>query len=380
MGQNVCKLVLLDLSAAFDTVDHEILLCRLRNQFGINGIALDWYKSYLSDRFQQVSINGTLSKPQMLKYGVPQGSILGPQKFSKYTVPLGKIIRRHQLGYHFYADDTQLYIIFEATNQAESIKRIECCVTEIRDWMKANYLKFNDDKTELVLLGTPQQLAKLQSTTVHIGDSNIQPSDSARNIGAIFDRHLTMDKHINVVCRVANFHLRNIRNIRSLLTTDACKTLVHSLVTSRLDYANSLLAGISKNQLRKLQQVQNNAARLIAQLRKFDHVSPTLKQLHWLPIEQRIQFKVLLITYKALNGMTPAYVREMLNYYEPPRLLRSSKKLLLDEPKGNLKTYGDRAYSVIAPKWWNKLPINIRLCDSVDTFKQQLKTHLMKTC
>ena len=375
--QKVCMLVLLDLSAAFDTVDHEILLSRLENRFGITGTALAWYKSYLSGRSQQVSVNGVLSEPQTLMYGVPQGSILGPQKFVKYTVPLGEIIRKHGLAYHFYADDTQLYIIFDVKNTAESIKKVELCVAEIRDWMKANYLKFNDGKTELIILGTVHQLAKLDPTCVHIGDSNIVPTESARNIGVMFDRHMSMEKQVNAMCQVANYHIRNIRNVRGLLTTDACKKLVHALVTSRLDFGNSLLGGIAKYLVKKIQRVQNSAARLVAEINKFDHLTSVLKDLHWLPVEKRINFKILLITYKALNGLAPTYLRDLLQFHNPPRSLRSGGQLRLKVPATKLKTYGDRAFSVLAPKLWNKLPLEIRLSESVDIFKSKLKTHFL---
>jgi hypothetical protein len=375
-GKQVGILVLLDLSAAFDTVDHEVLLARLYSRFGISGTALQWYRSYLSDRYQQVCVHGVSSKPVLLTCGVPQGSVLGPQEFVKYSAPLSKIIQKYGLSYHFYADDTQIYVFFDLSDAETTTEKIEQCIAEIREWMKANFLKFNDDKTEVVSIGSKKQLQKLDPITLQIGDSTVQPTDSARNIGAFFDKHMKMEKQIIETCRVANFHIRNIRKIRNLLTPDTCKKLVQAFVTSRLDYANSLLIGLPDCQLKKLQRVQNNAARLIALAGRYDHVTPILKELHWLPISQRIVYKVLLITYKAVMGHAPIYIEELLERHESTRTLRSTGKLLLKVPRTKLKTYGDRAFSHAAPSLWNTLPLSIRSSESTDIFKTRQKTHL----
>ena len=152
-------LVMLDLSAAFDTIDHSTLLKRMEHEFGINGAALEWFNSYLSARFQSVSINDQYSSPAELKYGVPQGSVLGPKLFTMYTKPLGQISKAHKLDYHFYADDSQNYIAFRPSDNAaalEVVTRVEACVCAMRQWMESNMLKVNDDKTEVVLF-TPSR-------------------------------------------------------------------------------------------------------------------------------------------------------------------------------------------------------------------------------
>ena len=156
-------------------------------------------------------------------------------------------------------------------------------------------------------------------------------------------------------------------------------TIIHAFVTSKLDYCNSLLSGITDELLAKLQKIQNTAARIVTKTRKFEHITPVLKKLHWLPMRQRIQFKILLVTYKALNDKAPSYIRDLLHPYEPTRSLRSSCKNLLSVPVTRLKTFGDRAFEKVAPKLWNGLPESIRLCKSVDSFKKQLKSHLMNT-
>ena len=180
------------------------------------------------------------------------------------------------------------------------------------------------------------------------------------------------------VCKSALFHLRNIAKIRMYLTFESTKTLVHAYVTCRLDNCNSLLLGSPDYIIQKLQRVQNCAARLVAGQPRAAHIRPVLKELHWLPVEQRITFKVLLLTFKALNNLAPPYLSQLIVPYNPTRNLRSAGKHLLEVPNVRLKSYGDRAFSVAAPKQWNDIPLDIKLSGSVDVFKSRLKTYLFR--
>ena len=167
---------------------------------------------------------------------------------------------------------------------------------------------------------------------ITVGVDTIAPSDKARNIGVTFDTHLTLSYHVNDVVKKAFYHLRNIAKIRKYISAETTEILIHCFVTSKLDFCNALLYGLPKYQINKLQNVQNAAARIIARLRKYDHISQTLKDLHWLPVEQRIVFKINLITHKVLNGKAPHYLQELLNRYEPLRRLRSSSDNIGDSP------------------------------------------------
>ena len=181
------------------------------------------------------------------------------------------------------------------------------------------------------------------------------------------------------VCKSAWYHLFSIGKIRNYITPEQAKSVVHAYVTSKLDLNNALLAGAPLVITAKLQRIQNAAAKLIVRSKKRDHVTPILHKLHWLPIHQRVIFKLLLMTFKALNGIGPAYLRDLLIFYRPTRALRSaSDSLLLVVPKSRLKTYGDRSFSVMAPALWNELPFNIRSCQTVRAFKSSLKTLLFK--
>ena len=185
-----------------------------------------------------------------------------------------------------------------------------------------------------------------------------------------------MKKQVVAVCQAAYGRLRAINNIRKTLTEEATKILVHAFVTSRLDNANSLLSGIPASALTKLQRIQNAAARTVLRIRKRDHITPALKVLHWLPVKQRIQFKVLTLTWKALHNEAPQYITDLLIPLSHTRTLRSSKHLLLCVPRTNLKTCGDRSFSVVAPRAWNGLPLEMRQLENRDMFKLELKTFL----
>ncbi len=377
--QQLTALVLLDLSAAFDTVDHQILLGRLSDRVGVKGHALKWLTSYLTGRRQQVLISGVKSEPVSLTCGVPQGSVLGPVLFTIYTLPLGDIIRSHDLKYHLYADDTQLYLSFQSRDVDQSLSRIESCISDIQSWMVRNRLKLNGDKTELLFIGTPQQQAKLCHPSISIGESAIQPSESARNLGVIFDQSMTLKAHISSVSKTAYHQLYNISVARKWLNRKAAATAIQAFVTSRLDFSNSLYYGLPNCDIIRLQRIQDAAARTLTGTKKGKRaVEKIRKDIHWLPVRQRIEYKVLLIAFKAMQGIAPPYVADLLHPYKPSCGLRSGTSTLLRERKTSLVTGGDRSFVKAAPLLWNQLPESLCAAESASSFKGQLKTHLFK--
>ena len=375
-------LVLLDLSAAFDTIDHSILLSRMESVLGVKGSALQWFKSYLLGRKQRIKINDDFSENQEILWSVPQGSVLGAILFLIYIIPLAQLIRSYGLNNHGYADDTQLCLSFKKTSDNAIVKReilnLEKCLCDISVWMSQNKLKLNNDKTEIILFGSKKHLAELNIKSLSVAGTDVSvASEPVRNLGAMFDSQLIMAPHVKSVVKKSSFHLRNIGKARRVLTEDATKTVMQSLVMSRLDYCNALLIGIQQDLIAKLQRLQNSAARIVSRTRKYEHITPVLIKLHWLPIKFRIQFKVLLLVYKALNGLAPKYIKELLVPYKPRRHLRSEAKGLLDEPRTRLK-FGDRAFSISAPRLWNALPQHLKDSTSCQAFKKCLKTHLFR--
>lgn len=380
--QHVTLLVLLDLSAAFDTVHHDILIARLKNDLGIEGDALSWLISYLSDRSQRISINGGTSRKFPIVYGVPQGSCLGPLLFTVYTRKLFQVVKKHLPKIHCYADDTQLYLSFcpsSSVNAEVAVESMNDCIADIRNWMISDKLMLNDDKTEFVLIGTRQQLAKVDIDSISVGSYDVSPGSVVRNLGSWFDSKLTMSTHISKVCASSFYHLHNIKRIRKYLSVEATQTLVHALITSRVDYCNSLLFGLPDCQLNKLQRVLNVSARLIYKLPRFCHITPILCDLHWLPIRYRINFKIILLTFKAIHGLAPKYISDLVVIKSSTYNLRSADSLFLSVPHINTKkTLGDRAFTIAAPKLWNSLPVELRQINSIFAFKRQLKSYLFQ--
>ena len=214
--------------------------------------------------------------------------------------------------------------------------------------MSLNKLKLNSEKTELLVIGSQNLSASQFTSFTAIDGSVIQPSQFVRNIGVIFDNKLNMERQVAAICKSAFFHIRNISRIRKFLSVNCTKAFVHAFVPCRLDNCNSLLYGLPKYLVHRLQLAQNCAARLILCGRKFDRITPLLKELHWLPVEQRIIFKILMLTFKALNNLCPSYISDLLETYKPTRTLRSSGRKLLVVPRSRLKSYGDRAFSAAA--------------------------------
>ncbi len=318
-------LILLDLSSAFNTVDHGILISHLKN-VGVSDVALDWFISYLSNRSFSVMLADSSSSAPLV-CGVPQGSILGPLLFTIYLLPLGKIIQKYDVNFHCYADDTQLYVPLKPG--CSDVSNILSCLDDIKKWMFNNSLQLNDSKSE-VLIVIPAGLSinnlNLPSSSLGVLASNIHKE--ARNLSVTFDSGVSFDAQVTKVLQSCFSQLRQLTKLKSILSRSDLDKVIHAFITSRLDYYNALYSGISKRNIQRLQLIQNAAARFLTGTKRSDHITPILAALHWLPVSFRIDFKILLLVFKALNGQAPAYIGDMLNPYEPGRSLRSSSRAL----------------------------------------------------
>ena len=226
--------------------------------------------------------------------------------------------------------------------------------------MAHNWLKLNNSKTEFIIFCHPKDSLSIPNISLTLGNCSVKRAKSVGSLGAHPDAFMNMEKQVSAVCKSAWFYIYQIGKIRSYITEDQASTVIHAHVTSRLDCNNSLLMGLQKKQIRRIQLVQNAGARLIKGLRKRDHITPALYGLHWLPIEERMTFKTLMLEYKALHNQGPEYLRELLTLYSQSRDLRSASDCRLIVPKGHYKDTKKRAFNICGPTLWNNLPKSIR--------------------
>ncbi|KAJ8366782.1 hypothetical protein AAFF_G00342360 [Aldrovandia affinis] len=258
--------------------------------------------------------------------------------------------------------------------------RISACLADISAWMSTHHLKLNLGKTELLFF--PAKGSPTIDASITVEGSIVSPSQSARSLGVTLDNQLCFSSHIAAVTQTCRFSLHNIRRIQPFLTQEASQILVQGLVISRLDYFNSLLAGLTACAIKPLQLVQNAAARLVFKKPKFTHVTPLLSSLHWLPIAARIRFKSLVLAFQAARGTAPPYLQSLITPYNPPRPLRSASSGKLTAPSlwaPGSRSSRSRLFFVLVPRWWNDLPQSVRTCGITSNLPQEAQNPPLQT-
>ena len=370
MDSNLAIIILLiDLSAAFDTVDIDLLLDILQYELGIRGVALNWFRSFLTGRNQRVLIENSVSDALNVDFGVPQGSVLGPVLFNIYIQSLFQVIEDCGFCTSGYADDNNAYQSFSLNFQFGVIShKLPVLMSKISDWMNRHFLKINPDKTEIILF-LPDSLSKTPTINGAFFDENcIRFSDKVKNLGFTLDKFLTMEPQINSIISYCYKLISDVGRNRHLLSDSDTELLMHAIVSSRIDYCNVLFYGINKSFINKLQKVQNAAARLIVKCKKRCSVREFLVNLHWLRVEERIIFKLLSIVFKSFHRIAPEAILELVSVNSVDACLLNV--VYLDS------SYGRRSFSYAAPRYWNALPLEIRSANNISSFKKLTKTFL----
>ena len=366
--------LLLDLSAAFDTVDHQKLLNILQKDIGISGVALEWFKSFLINRTQKVKVGESYSTTATLSYGVAQGSILGPRLFNIYIRSLYEYIKPTGFEIEGFADDHQLIKPFLVAMQTKALgDDIRKCLEHISQWMKEHFLCLNETKTKILVVAPPGVKERILVGGVILDNCCIRFVDSAKNLGVMLDSILSFETQINKVVKSSFNTIRNLSRIKMYLSQQQLQILVSSLIFSLLDYCNSLYYGLPANSIMKMQRVQNCAARLVMKNRVSfrSSLDGVFNKLHWLKVKFRIIYKIILVVHNCIHGKAPNEVAALLHYGDSERTMNFQETRVLRS------TYGDRAFSHAAPKMWNRLPPDIRKVKETLTFKKSLKSFLM---
>lgn len=284
-----------------------------------------------------------------------------------------------ECNFHAFADDNSIWNEIDPSSLSDILARIselEQTLEMVKQWMFENKLCLNESKTECIVFGKTHLVQQADIQRINIGTAEIRPSKSVRNLGVTLDSEMSFHEHISKLSSCCYYQLNRAWRIRRYLTIDAAATLMIATVISRLDYCNSILVNTTKKEIKKMQKIQNAAARYVTCCDRRTPMTPILKQLHWLPVEYRIRHKLLTIVHKCVYGQAPEYLKDLIEVYTPARQLRSADAKLLTVPRINLPSIGSRAFSVAGPTEWNALPKTIRETTNLKTFKKTLKTHL----
>ncbi|CAB3993932.1 Hypothetical predicted protein [Paramuricea clavata] len=374
--KKLSALVLLDLSKAFDSINHQRLLHKLSN-VGASKSTVNWFRSYLTDRFQSTRINSTLSDPLPITYGVPQGAILSPLLFCIYLNDLPCASYNGDL--ESYVDDTKTLLSFPLTEADTGIKNLEEDLHKIASWCRENNLLVNPDKTKFMIIGTRQLMNELDvNISISFMGKILEPVDFAKDLGLLMDSHLSYDKHISNLVSSCLYKLCQINRVKNNFDKGTLTMIITSLVISKLLYCSTVWSNTTCTNIKKLQSIQNFACKIITGSKKYDHVSPLLQNLEWLTVDKLLYFRDAVMTFKCMNNLAPKYLCDMFEKRSciHNRSTRNCNSIQIPLFK---TAAGQRSFAFRGASIWNNLDTELKKCTSLKTFKSQLKEHLLST-
>ena len=366
---NVNAVVFLDLKKAFDTVDHEIRLTKM-NYYGVQGVALDWFNSDLTNRTQRCLVNGSLSKTCSLKCGVPQGKILGPLLFLIYINDMPNCLSSCKP--RMYADDTHITYAGADLNSIQS--NLNHDLSNLNQWLTSNKLTLNATKTEFMLIGSRQRLSTLPDTLeLSINNESINRVSSVKLLGVFIDENLTWQTHIDKLSENIASGIGAIKRIRPFVPPGTLLYIYSALIQPHFDYCNLVWGNCGKTLSDRLQKLQNRAARLLKSSSYDADAKGLIRQLGWKDLCAQRQIQKALMVYRSLNGLVPECLSSKFLKRNGTRysLRESENKLVVPLPRTN---YLKNSFSYSGAALWNSLPCNLRMIKSLNQFKKQIST------
>jgi len=362
----------IDLRKAFDTVDLDIVLQKLK-MYGVatGTVEYHWFHSYLTNRSQKVTIEGVLSEPLETKVGVPQGSILGPLLFVLYLNDLPGTVSNSEVN--MYADDTE--VDYSSPSVTDIEENINDDLQSLTTFFANNKLSLNTKKCEVILCGTRQRV-KDQNLTIRVGDEDLPCVADATYLGAVIDKNLTWANHIDKVISKVSSRIGVLRKMKNIVPHDTLKHLYNALVLPHFDYADLIYGMGYKTDLDRLQKVQTRAARLLTGSGPRTPREGMFASLHWLSLTNRRSYNKAVLVYKCLNGLAPDYLCDMFRYETYVYQTRSSNLGLLHEPKAK-SVFFENSFQVSGACLWNDIPKDIRDSSTLTSFKHALYKHYL---
>ena len=371
----VSLLCLLDLSKCFDVIDHSKLLSKL----SLHGIDTSWFSAYLRNHTQSVSLTDSLggvktSLPLPNSIGVFQGSSLGPLLYCVFANDLSLFAEDAVVVQ--YADDTQILVSGKKSEIQNVVSRMERALSSLDNWFRANGLKVNAAKTQLMLLGSPQNLRTVNDIKVKFRDQDLVPISEAKNLGLTFDRSLCWDRHVSTVTQRCFGVLTGLSHLRGHLPTAVLSALINALVFSQVRYCISVYGNGRKDNFRRIQKIINYAARVLFGRRKYDHVSDLLERLGWLSAEGMGTYHTVCLTHKVRRSGEPEQLAAGLSTVAEARTVERATRQdnLLSVPRSRTEM-GRRRFACRGPTLYNALPRDIEGLP-VPLFCRRVRQHL----
>ena len=370
-NKKITVLILLDLSKAFDSINHQRLLKKLTS-VGASPATVKWFESYLSHRTQTLRIGSTLSDPLTISHGVPQGAILSPLLFCIYTNDLPNTPLTCEI--ESYVDDSKILRSFHTPESETAMLEIEEDLHRVAIWCCENHLLINPEKTKFLLLGTRQLMNRLpaQPSLSFLGKT-LTPVSSAKDLGLTLDSHLSYDDHISKLASSCLSKLMQINRVRQSFDQTTLLKIMSTLVFSKMFYCSTVWSNTTNKNITKLQLLQNFACKIVTGTRKYDHVSPLLRQLNWKPVQQCLDHRDLVLTYKCVKNLAPEYLCK--KFQKSPHDRATRNRDLFQIPRFKTST-GQRTFSYRAVKLWNNLDKDVKDSKSLNSFKKALKALL----